>query len=454
MYKLLLSSMSGFNDDMDVVDHNELQKCIDDELSKYTHVITRGFKKLLVPELQQKCIDTIHTEMADYEMESLIDDFTSRAAINTRIDNCPADITKQAGDIIEQNLVDAPDTIIALLDSMHIDGQSGTDKTNKRKPKVVSKKPTVVKTKVVKPELPPGKQTDEINHNEIPPDEQEEDDKYKASSYIYLLLGIAIKDLPTLGIEVIKRILDNCVKILNILSNNEGCLEMMLKELIGKRLSSFINYYIIGEIVLKQDPSIVLHTLRECLVFLLPYVKSTFGFLITSIFGYLFSIYSLHYGKIVNAHIGSNISALLTQLEALERNEQGTIEQINSSINSVINSISQSHEMYNDAANLKSIILENLANDPQDNIGNFENVLNIQGLKELLKNKVVDKLRQSGSNKVNKNKNKNKKNASNKVNKNKNKNKKNASNKLNKNKKNASNKINKNKTKNKTKKSH
>ena len=136
----------------------------------------------------------------------------------------------------------------------------------------------------------------------------------------------------------------------------------------------------------------------------------------------------MHYGKIVNAHIGSNISALLTQLEALERNEQGTIEQINSSINSVINSISQSHEMYNDAANLKSIILENLANDPQDNIGNFENVLNIQGLKELLKNKVVDKLRQSCSNKVNKNKNKNKKNASNKVNKNKNKNKKNASN--------------------------
>lgn len=434
--------MSGFNDDMDVVvDHNKLQKCIDDELSKYTHVITRGFRQLLVPKLQQKCIDTIHTVIEDNEIESLIDDFTRRAAINTRIDNCPADITKQAGDIIEANLVDAPDTIIALLDSMHIGQQSGTDRTNrtnKREPKVVSKKPTVVKTKVVKPELPPGKQTDEINHNEIPPDEQEEDDKYKASSYIYLLLGIAIKDLPTLGIEVIKRILDNCVKILNILSNKEGCLEMMLKELIGKRLSSFINSYIIGEIVLKADPSIVLHTLRECLVFLLPYVNSIFGVLITSIFGYLFAIYSMHYGKIVNADIGRNISVLLTQLEALERNEQGTIEQINSSINSVISSISQSHETYNDAANLKSIILENLAEDPQDNIGNFENVLNIQGLKELLKNKVVDKLRQSGSNKVNKNKNKNKKNASNK---------------LNKNKKNASNKLNKNKTKNKTKKS-
>lgn len=120
----------------------------------------------------------------------------------------------------------------------------------------------------------------------------------------YGLILYLIADAMNNGTEeVIKasiELLRKGVQVLELLSNKDGCAEMFLRELLGKKILDFFKFYLVGFLSLElvqQNPLTVLNKLLELFVLLMKHSTQGIGITMTTIVGYLIYHYSGYYGS-------------------------------------------------------------------------------------------------------------------------------------------------------------
>ena len=218
----------------------------------------------------------------------------------------------------------------------------------------------------------------------------------EATPYLYIILGLVIKDLPNLAYEQILTILKGAMKLSEMLSNKDNCIDDFLKSMIDKRILSFFKYYVIGEIALSSNPLTLMSSLMEITLKLLPYAKTALGMTIVSSLGYYIHHYINHYGGQVKDSIVGKLEELKTGLDELDSKTSGEIvEETNEKIKNSIESIKEvlkEKEIAEDGE-LTKVVGENMANEKEElkqHIGEFDDTMDMEQLKEKLKKKAEE----------------------------------------------------------------
>jgi hypothetical protein len=218
----------------------------------------------------------------------------------------------------------------------------------------------------------------------------------EATPYLYIILGLAIKDLPSMTYDTILRILQGAMKLSEMLSNKDNCIDDFLKSMIDKRILSFFKYYVIGEIALSSNPLTLMTSLMEITLKLLPYAKTALGMTIVSSLGYYIHHYINHYGGQVKDSIVGKLEELKTGLDELDSKTSGEIvEETNEKIKNSIESIKEvlkEKEIAEDGE-LTKVVGENMANEKEElkqHIGEFDDTMDMEQLKEKLKKKAEE----------------------------------------------------------------
>ena len=218
----------------------------------------------------------------------------------------------------------------------------------------------------------------------------------EATPYLYIILGLAIKDLPKLAYEQILTILQGAMKLSEMLSNKDNCIDDFLKSMIDKRILSFFKYYVIGEIALSSNPLTLMSSLMDITLNLLPYAKTALGMAIVSSLGYFIHHYINHYGGQVKDSIVEKLEELKTGLDELDsKTSEEVVEKTNEKIKNSIESIKEvlkEKEIAKDGE-LTKVVGENMANEKEElqkHIGEFDDTMDMEQLKEELKKKAEE----------------------------------------------------------------
>ncbi len=218
----------------------------------------------------------------------------------------------------------------------------------------------------------------------------------EATPYLYIILGLVIKDLPNLAYEQILTILKGAMKLSEMLSNKDNCIDDFLKSMIDKRILSFFKYYVIGEIALSSNPLSLISSLIDITLNLLPYAKTALGMTIVSSLGYYIHHYINHYGGQVKDSIVGKLEELKTGLDELDsKTSEEVVEETNEKIKSSIESIKEvlkEKEIAEDGE-LTKVVGENMANEKEElkkHIGEFDDTMDMEQLKNKLKAKAEE----------------------------------------------------------------
>ena len=224
----------------------------------------------------------------------------------------------------------------------------------------------------------------------------------EATPYLYIILGLAIKDLPKLAYEQILTILQGAMKLSEMLSNKDNCIDDFLKSMIDKRILSFFKYYVIGEIALSSNPLTLMTSLIDITLNLLPYAKTALGMTIVSSLGYYIHHYINHIGGQVKDSVVDKLKDLKTGLDELDNKTSGeVVEETNEKIKNSIKSIKKGiEEVLKEKEEVKEgelqqVIGENMANEKEElqkHIGEFDDTMDMEQLKDKLKKKAEEEV--------------------------------------------------------------
>ena len=222
----------------------------------------------------------------------------------------------------------------------------------------------------------------------------------EATPYLYIILGLVIKDLPNLAYEQILTILKGAMKLSEMLSNKDNCIDDFLKSMIDKRILSFFKYYVIGEIALSSNPLTLMSSLMDITLNLLPYAKTGLGMAIVSSLGYYIHHYINHIGGQVKDSLVDKLEELKTGLDDLDSKTSGeVVEETNEKIKNSIESIKKGiEEVLKEKEEVKEgeltkVVGENMANEKEElqkHIGEFDDTMDMEQLKEKLKKKAEE----------------------------------------------------------------
>ena len=220
----------------------------------------------------------------------------------------------------------------------------------------------------------------------------------EATPYLYIILGLAIKDLPSMTYDTILRILQGSMKLSEMLSNKDNCIDDFLKSMIDKRILSFFKYYVIGEIALNSNPLSLISSLMDITLKLLPYAKTGLGMAIVSSLGYYIHHYINHYGGQVKDSIVDKLEELKTGLDELDsKTSEEVVEETNEKIKNSIESIKEvlkEKEIAEDGE-LTKVVGENMANEKEElkkHISEFDDTMDMEQLKDKLKKKAEEEV--------------------------------------------------------------
>ena len=224
----------------------------------------------------------------------------------------------------------------------------------------------------------------------------------EATPYLYIILGLAIKDLPKLAYEQILTILQGAMKLSEMLSNKDNCIDDFLKSMIDKRILSFFKYYVIGEIALSSNPLTLMTSLMDITLNLLPYAKTALGMTIVSSLGYYIHHYINHIGGQVKDSVIDKLKDLKTGLDELDSKTSGeVVEETNEKIKNSIKSIKKGiEEVLKEKEEVKEgelqqVIGENMTNEKEElqkHIGEFDDTMDMEQLKDKLKKKAEEEV--------------------------------------------------------------
>ena len=147
-----------------------------------------------------------------------------------------------------------------------------------------------------------------------------------ASALIMYLIADAMREGAKYGYEQITKLLAGGLKVLEFLSNKDGCTELILREYLGKKIMLFIQFYYIGIMANKETiPINVIIKIAELLPKLLPYVMKGISAGFISFIGYLIYHFVNHYGTKLTKAATDKLNALKNALDALEQAKSETV---------------------------------------------------------------------------------------------------------------------------------
>ena len=196
--------------------------------------------------------------------------------------------------------------------------------------------------------------------------------------------------------DTILRILQGSMKLSEMLSNKDNCIDDFLKSMIDKRILSFFKYYVIGEIALNSNPLSLISSLMDITLKLLPYAKTGLGMAIVSSLGYYIHHYINHYGEQVKDSIVDKLEELKTGLDELDsKTSEEVVGETNEKIKNSIESIKEvlKEKEIAKEGELQQVVGENMANEKEElqkHIGEFDDTMDMEQLKEKLKKKAEE----------------------------------------------------------------
>jgi hypothetical protein len=359
-------------------------------------VLTRRMKEKLIPELTEQCNQTVTEEELDnlaedlFKMSCTPEDFeTGKTMLELPEDETAQDIDSLLTVFAEKlNLnEDAGLTVAVPMDEVaeeSMDEDKGVDRK---------------------------RGSDELDADEPDPKKVKENEGFfggspeegrEATPYLYIILGLVIKDLPNLAYEQILTILKGAMKLSEMLSNKDNCIDDFLKSMIDKRILSFFKYYVIGEIALSSNPLTLMTSLMDITLNLLPYAKTALGMTIVSSLGYYIHHYINHIGGQVKDSVVDKLKDLKTGLDELDSKTSGeVVEETNEKIKNSIKSIKKGiEEVLKEKEEVKEgelqqVIGENMANEKEElqkHIGEFDDTMDMEQLKDKLKKKAEEEV--------------------------------------------------------------
>lgn len=377
----------------------EKKECIEKKLMEYG-VLTRRMKEKLIPELTEQCNQTVTEEDIDelaeglFKMSCTPEDFdTGKSMLELPEGETAQDIDSLLTVFAEKlNLnEDAGLTVALPMDEVaeesmdEVAEESMDEGDRKRGPDELDE------------EEPQPKRVKENQENEGlfggSPEEGRE-----ATPYLYIILGLAIKDLPSMTYDTILRILQGSMKLSEMLSNKDNCIDDFLKSMIDKRILSFFKYYVIGEIALNSNPLTLISSLMDITLKLLPYAKTGLGMAIVSSLGYYIHHYINHYGEQVKDSIVDKLEELKTGLDELDsKTSEEVVGETNEKIKNSIESIKEvlKEKEIAKEGELQQVVGENMANEKEElqkHIGEFDDTMDMEQLKEKLKKKAEEEV--------------------------------------------------------------
>ena len=229
------------------------KECIEKKLMEYG-VLTRRMKEKLIPELTEQCNQSVTEEDIDelaeglFKMSCTPKDFETGKSMLELPEGETAEDIDSLLTVFEEKLnlnEDAGLTVAEPMDDV-AEESVNEDVEPMDEDKRVDRK----------------RGSDELDADEPDPKKVKENEGLfggspeegrEATPYLYIILGLAIKDLPKLAYEQILTILQGAMKLSEMLSNKDNCIDDFLKSMIDKRILSFFKYYVIGEIALSSN---------------------------------------------------------------------------------------------------------------------------------------------------------------------------------------------------------
>lgn len=418
------------------------KECIEQKLMEYG-VLTRRMKEKLIPELTKQCNQTVTEEEVDnlaedlFKMSCTPEDFeTGKSMLELPEGETAEDIdslltvfaeklnlNEDAGLTVAEPMDDVAEESMDEVAEESMDEDKGVDRkrgsdeldADEPDPKKVkeneglfggspenihsySEKNPMHVGESIKPEEK-RKYSHEARRKPRPTYEGgSPEEGREATPYLYIILGLVIKDLPKLAYEQILTILKGAMKLSEMLSNKDNCIDDFLKSMIDKRILSFFKYYVIGEIALSSNPLTLMSSLMDITLNLLPYAKTALGMAIVSSLGYFIHHYINHYGGQVKDSIVEKLEELKTGLDELDsKTSEEVVEKTNEKIKNSIESIKEvlkEKEIAKDGE-LTKVVGENMANEKEElkkHIGEFDDTMDMEQLKEELKKKAEEEV--------------------------------------------------------------
>ena len=338
-----------------------MEEHIDKELRKYG-VLTRSQKRDLIDEIRSKFNKTVSEEQIDKDIDKL-----SAALFQTSIgDSCKPEVYKNAVQVLD------PDT----NKRKRSDSEPNTENINSLLDyfeKLNFEDPN--KTRRIK------------GGGDLPKE---------ATPYLYLLLGLAIKDFQKMTLDRIEIILTKSMQILEFFSNKDKCVEKLVKSMVDKRLVSFLKYFVIGSLatdLARVNPIKTIQFMLKILVNLLPFAQKGVGVAIVSTIGYFVYHYVHYYSERISKDIKDKMTTLKGLLDTLEKtSSESVVNDTNESIKTAIEDIKnlfETKELAEDGE-LMRVIGENMANEQErlkEHIGDYDDTMTMEELKEKIKEK-------------------------------------------------------------------
>ena len=358
-----------------------MEEHIDKELRKYG-VLTRSQKRDLIDEIRSKFNKTV----SDKQIDDL-----SAMFLKTSIDNsCKPEDYKQAVEFLAPPDVEPNETNKRKRSDSELDTED-IDILLKKLEKLD------IKRKRGGGDLP------------------------SATPYLYLLLGLAIKDFQKMTQErvemtqeqlkttqeqlktiqerletIVVRILNISKQVLELFSNKDNCVEKLVKSMVDKRLVSFLKYFVIGSLatdLARVNPIKTIQFMLKILVNLLPFAQKGVGVAIVSTIGYFVYHYVHYYSERISKDIKDKMTTLKGLLDTLEKtSSESVVNDTNESIKTAIEDIKnlfETKELAEDGE-LMRVIGENMANEQErlkEHIGDYDDTMTMEELKEKIKEK-------------------------------------------------------------------
>ena len=379
------------------------KECIEQKLMEYG-VLTRRMKEKLIPELTKQCNQTVTEE----EVDNLAEDLFKMSCTPEDFETGKSMLELPEGETAED--IDSLLTVFAEKLNLNEDeGLTVADPMDDVAEESVNEdvEPMDEDKGVDRKRGPNELDADELDIEKPDPKKVKENEGLfggspeegrEATPYLYIILGLVIKDLPKLAYEQILTILKGAMKLSEMLSNKDNCIDDFLKSMIDKRILSFFKYYVIGEIALSSNPLTLMSSLMDITLNLLPYAKTALGMAIVSSLGYFIHHYINHYGGQVKDSIVEKLEELKTGLDELDsKTSEEVVEKTNEKIKNSIESIKEvlkEKEIAKDGE-LTKVVGENMANEKEElkkHIGEFDDTMDMEQLKEELKKKAEEEV--------------------------------------------------------------
>ncbi len=396
----------------------EKKECIEKKLMEYG-VLTRRMKEKLIPELTTQCNQTVTEE----EIDNLAEDLFKMTCTPEDFETGKSMLELPEGETAE----DIDSLLTVFAEKLNLNEDAGLTVAEPMMDDVAEESMDDVEPidDVAEGPMDEGAQgpMDEGDRKRGPGelDENEPDLKKvkgneglfgivggspeegrEATPYLYIILGLVIKDLPNLAYEQILTILKGAMKLSEMLSNKDNCIDDFLKSMIDKRILSFFKYYVIGEIALSSNPLTLMSSLMDITLNLLPYAKTALGMTIVSSLGYYIHHYINHIGGQVKDSVVDKLKDLKTGLDELDSKTSGqVVEETNEKIKNSIESIKKGiEEVLKEKEEVKEgelqqVVGENMANEKEElqkHIGEFDDTMDMEQLKDKLKKKAEEEV--------------------------------------------------------------